>query len=254
MSAAPGRSQASSHRSAQHEAPVSRSRAEKSCPAWIDFPRHTEVGRVLPKNKVYEHSGANTRLKNLFVEQVEQIVWRCKLAPETINLHARPGVQEIQVFAIRLKTPKLHHDVLRCIDGAVQFPIIFELTHGSDDDARAQVVAAYKRPSQADAGRWVQSDYFSTDWVPAYAQRVAMPLALDLAGLYEQMLHRLLPLPARAQESLADLVNRVEQVAVKRREVEKAETRLYREKQFNRKVEINATLRQLRTEHEQLSG
>jgi hypothetical protein len=75
-------------------------------------------------------------LKDLFVEQVEQIVWRYKLAPETINLPAKPGVPEIQVFAIQLKTPELHRDVLRCIDGAVQFPIIFELTQGQGAEAR----------------------------------------------------------------------------------------------------------------------
>ena len=90
--------------------------------ALFAYPRQAEFGRTLPKNKIYEHSGANTRLKGLFVEQVEQIVWRYKLAPETINLAAKPGVPEIQVFAIQLKTPELHRDVLRCIDGAVQFP------------------------------------------------------------------------------------------------------------------------------------
>ena len=91
-------------------------------PAFISYPKQATFGRNLPKNKIYENSGANTRLKDLFVGQVEQIVWQYKLAPETINLPARPGVPEIQVFAIQLKTPDLNLDVLRCIDGAVQFP------------------------------------------------------------------------------------------------------------------------------------
>ena len=39
-------------------------------------------------------------MKDLFVAQVEQIVWQYKLAPETINLPATPGVPEIQVFGI----------------------------------------------------------------------------------------------------------------------------------------------------------
>ena len=56
---------------------------------------------MLPKNKIYEHSGANTRLKDLFVEQVEQIVWQYKLAPETINLPAKPGVPESSGFPDR---------------------------------------------------------------------------------------------------------------------------------------------------------
>ena len=218
-------------------------------PAFISYPKQAVFGRTLPKNKIYEHSGANTRLKDLFVEQVEQIVWQYKLAPETTNLPAKPGVPEIQVFAIQLKTQELNRDVLRCIDGAVQFPIVFELCF----DGRTQVVATYKRPSESDASRWVLSEYFATEWLPSEVQRTAMPLALDLGSLYEQVLQRLIPLLSRQQENLADLVTRVEQVAAKQREVEKTVSKLAKEKQFNRKVEINASLRQLKTELEQLS-
>ena len=216
--------------------------------AFIYYPKQAVFGRTLPKNKIYEHSGANTRLKDLFVEQVEQIVWQYKLAPETINLPARPGVPELQIFSIQLKTLELNMDVLRCIDGAVQFPIIFELSF----DGRTKVIAAYKRPNESDASRWVMSDYFTTAWLPSDYERAAMPLALDLGGLYELMLHRLIPTPARPQESLADLVARVELIAAKQREVEKAASRLAKEKQFNRKVEINAKLRILKIELEKL--
>lgn len=86
-----------------------------------------------------------------------------------------------------------------------------------------------------------------------------MPVALHLGGLYEQLLHRLMPWPARPQETLAELVARVEQAQAKQRELNKTQARLAKEKQFNCKVEINATLRQLtscpglitRTDHEQ---
>lgn len=217
--------------------------------AFINYPKQAAFSRTLPKNKIYEHSGANTRLKDLFVEQVEQIVWQYKLAPETINLPARPEVPELQIFSIQLKTSELNLDVLRCIDGAVQFPIIFELSF----DGRTRVIAAYKRPSESDASRLVLSDYFATAWLPSDFERAAMPLALDLGGLYEQVLHRLISTPARPQESLADLVARVELVVAKQREVEKAANKLAKEKQFNRKVEINATLRQLKSELEKLS-
>lgn len=217
--------------------------------AFINYPKQAAFGRTLPKNKIYEHSGANARLKGLFVEQVEQIVWQYKLAPETTNLPAKPGVPEIQVFAIQLKTPELDLDVLRCIDGAVQFPIVFELSF----DCQTQVIAAYKRPNESDASRWVLSGYFATAWMPSDIERAAMPWALDLGGLYEQVLHCLIPTPVRPQESLADLVARVELVASKQREVDKAASKLAKEKQFNRKIEINATLRKLKTELEKLS-
>lgn len=229
-------------------------------PALIAYPKQAAFGRVLPKNKIYEHSGANARLKELFVEQVEQIVWQYKLAPETINLPSRAAVPEIQVFSIQLKTAELHQDVLRCIDGAVPFPIIFELHQGEGERTQTQVVAAYKRPAissrgtsgKADTSSWVLSDYFATNWLPATTARSSLPLGIDMAVLYEALLQRLLPLRARPQEMLADLIVRVDQVAAKRRTIEKVQARMAREKQFNRRVEINGELRKLKIELEKL--
>ena len=211
---------------------------------FISYPKPAAFGRVLPKNKIYEHSGASPAVREMFVRQVEQIIWQFKLAPETINLASKPGVPELQIFAIQLKTPALNHEVLRCIDDAIQFPIIFELTF----EGRTQVVAAFKRPSESDSNRWVVSDYFSTQWMPNDGARVAMPLAIDLGVLYEKLLLRLIPLPLRNNETLADLVKRIEDLLLKKNELQKITSKLAKEKQFNRKVEINAQLRAIRQE------
>jgi hypothetical protein len=216
--------------------------------ALFAYPKQAAFNRVLPKTKIYEHAKPSAAVRELFVRQVEQIVWQYKLAPETINLPARPGVPEIQIFTIALKTAELNEDVLRCIDQTIPFPIIYQLTF----DNRIKTAATYKRPSDADTSKWVVGMYFETAWQPLAAECAPLPVALDLGGLYEQILQRLIPLPARQQESLADLVARVEQVAAKQREVEKAASKLAKEKQFNRKVEINAELRKLKTELEEL--
>lgn len=217
--------------------------------ALFSYPPQAAFGRPLPKNKLYEKSGANTRLKDLFVAQVHQIVWQYKLAPETINLPARPGVPEVQVFGIQLKTPELHLDVLRCIDGAVQFPIVFELAF----EGRTQMVACHKRPNEADASQWVCSDYFASPWLPADSPRQSLPVVLDLAALYESLLRTLIPLPPRPQEKLADLVLRLGKLNALQRDIQKTQAQLAKEKQFNRKVGINAQLRQLKTEAQELS-
>lgn len=217
-------------------------------PALIQYPAKATFGRPLPKNKLYEHGKVNTRLKNLFVQEVEQIVWQYKLAPETINLSASAGVPEIQVFAIQLKAQELSLDVLRCIDEAVQYPIIFELTF----ERRIKVVAAYKRPNEADASRWVLSEYFSTEWFNSEVVRTSLPVALNLGSLYAQILQSLIPLPSRPHESLPDHISRANQVFIKQREVQQTTAKLAKEKQFNRKVEINAALRVLQSELKQL--
>ena len=221
-----------------------------SHPAFITYPAQAAFGRTLPKSKIYEHSHASARLKDLFVKQVEQITWQYKLAPETIKLAARPGVPEIQVFSLQLKVPELHRDVLRCIDEVVQFPIIFELAF----QGRTQVVAAYKRQNEADSSRWVLSDYFATDWLPSGSKRVSLPIVLHLGGLYEHLLSALIPLDGRPQESLASLVERTSKVQTLRRVLERTVSQLEKEKQFNRKVEVNAKVRELKSDLSRLGG
>jgi len=210
--------------------------------ALFHYPSQAAFERTLPKNKIYEHAKPSSALREQFVRQIDKIVWQYKLSPETVNLPARPSVPEIQIFAIALKTPELSEDVLRCIDQAIPFPIIYQLSF----EDRIKVKAAYKRPSDADANKWVVDGYFETDWLPNDTERVELPVALDLAGLYEQMLRRLLPLPPRAGEPLKAQVERLSQLRSKQNECRKLEARLHKKQQFNRKVELNAQLRNLK--------
>ena len=209
----------------------------------FNYPKQAAFGRVLPKNKIYQYAKPSAALKSKFVAEIEQIVWQYKLSPETTNLPARSGVSEIQVFDIALKTPEASEQVLRCIDQAVPYPIFYHLIFMG----KAKVTAAYKRPSEADASRWVVDAYFESPWLPADAERTVLPVALDLAGLYEQMIRRLMPEPPRRGEALKDQVGRVVRIRSLQGECRKMESRLQKEQQFNRKVELNAQLRSLKT-------
>jgi hypothetical protein len=217
--------------------------------AFFDYPKSAAFGRVVPKSKIYEHVGANTALKDMFVREVDQIVWRFKLAPETTNLSATPAVAEIQIFGISLKAGKLDEAVLRAIDKAIPFPLIFELTWRG----KRQATAAFKRPSEADSNKWVISEYFGTDWVPDDATREPLPVALDLGALYGRMLTAMMPAAAQTAEDIQTRVDRLEAIRAKTREVERITTRLVREKQYNKRVAINAELRAAKHELERLT-
>lgn len=208
------------------------------------YPPNAAFGRVLPKSKIYEHAGPTRATKELFIRQVEQIAWQYKLAPETINIAGTAAVPEIQVFSVDLKDGELRPEVLRCIDLAIPFPIIFELRFND----RIRPIAACKRPNEADFAKWVISDYFGDDWLPGNTPRQPLPVAFDLAALHGQLLQPLMPYSARPGENLHALVERTERIRLKQRELERCEARLQKEKQFNRKVAINAELRDLKQE------
>ncbi len=217
--------------------------------ALFNWPSQAAVGRAIAKSKIYAHAKPTAALRALFVEQVESITWAYKISPETINLPAKPAVPEIEVFEVALKLPDASHSVLRCIDKAMPRPILFNLRF----EGHTQPIAAYKRPSDAASDQWVLGDYHAAPWQKDGEARPALPVALDLQSLYEQLLRQHLAVPARAGESLRDQLDRLAAAAAKRAEAAKLEARLNAEKQFNRKVEINAQLRTIRTELEALT-
>lgn len=224
--------------------------------AW---PSQSLVNRVLPKNKVYANARISTRLKEAFVSDLHQIVWRAKLAPETIRLAATKDVPEIQVFELALRTADLSEDIPRTIDKAIPFPILFEMIF----EGKVRMLAAWKRSSSSDSGQWTVSDYLATPWVLADSPRESLPVALDMSGLYEQMLRAFAPQPSRRGETLGQHMERLARIRALETEAEKLERRLTQEKQFNRKVEINGQIRTVRNEiavlseknpHEERSG
>lgn len=221
-----------------------------STPVPFSFPVPAKVGRVVPKSKIYQHGPINAALKDKFVTQVEQITWAYKLAPETINLPARGGVAEVQIFDIVLKNAELDEDVLRAIDRAIPLPIIFQLRH----EQRTRMVAAFKRPSEADANKWVIDGYFAGPWLPADSERQPLPVALDLYGLYEHLLRSLLPQASRPGESLLGQLERLNRLRSRQSEHARLEARLRKEIQFNRKVALNAQLREIQNEITELSA
>ncbi|MEA3348654.1 MAG: DUF4391 domain-containing protein, partial [Pseudomonadota bacterium] len=141
-----------------------------------DFPQAAAFGRMVAKNKIYEHSSPNAKVKELFVQEVEKITWAYKLSPATINIPAGEGVQELQVFTITLRTETLAQEVLQTIDKAIPSPILFQLNY----NGKSRYVAAYKRVSEADKNKWVTSSYFKTDWITDNSKKTKMPVVLNL--------------------------------------------------------------------------
>ena len=212
--------------------------------AFFDYPKAAEFGRIVPKNKIYDHARASSKLQQLFVDQVEKIIWKVKLAPETINLDATKSVSEIQVFEIRLRASEYDEDILRAIDKAIPFPIVFELSH----EDRYKVIAAYKRPykkqkGEADSTKWVVSEYFESDWQATDRPRTALPTALDLGALYDKLLSGLLPGEVGTDAPLVARVENLEAIRASEREIVRIKARMTREKQYNKRLCINAELR-----------
>lgn len=208
------------------------------------YPPSTRFGKAVPKTRIHAAASSNKRVRELFTAQVAEILWAHKLSPETLHLPARHGIAEIQVFSLHLKSDALDPAILRTLDKAVPFPLLYEIHHAD----RIRFAASYKRPSETDSAKWVIEGTFLLDWQSADIPRLPLPVALDLSSLHDQLIRQHLTLPARPHESLRDHIARAQAIQTKQREATQLEAKLQRERQFARKIELNQQLRVLLAE------
>ncbi len=216
----------------------------------FQFPRATFFGKVIPKSKIYQYAKPNTRTRELFVEQIDKIIWTWKLSPETTNISAGENIQEIQVLTLLLKTVELHHDVLLTIDRAIPSPILFELKY----NGKVQYASAYKKRIEDSKKNWIVSTYFHSEWINEDQEKVEMPLVLHLGALYRYFLTTLCSIKMGETESLEQFIKRVEGLSIKDREAHRIENVIHKEKQFNRRVEMNRKLNKLKQEIQELNS
>jgi hypothetical protein len=211
------------------------------------FPQQAKVDRLIPKNKFYEQGKANTKIEQLFVNQVENIRWAYKLASSTIHLQDQEDLKEIQIFRVKSRVEDLDVSILSFIDKLILTPIIFEVVYQD----KVKVVATYKRLNQADKTKAVIGQYYASEWLEDH-DRIELPLYLKLADLYEHFIAQILPI-ALSEDSGDDdesvsielKLQRAQQLESLQKQLDKLKSKLRTEKQFNRKVELNNQIRLL---------
>ena len=207
------------------------------------FPASTEFGKRIPKQKFYENIDISSALKRVFVEQIRLIYWRNKLAATTLNLTAGETVTEIEVFEIRLNTPQLEEAVLRQVDKEIPYHILFVLTC----ESQAQAWIGYKEATASGSNAFKVSRYYHTDWVSEDELQFRVD-GLSMDAVYANLVRQIAgdALQADARESLQVSVARDERRRQLEKQIAALESKMRKEKQLNRRMEINAELKRLR--------
>ena len=211
------------------------------------FPQQAKVDRLIPKNKFYEQGKANTKIEQLFVNQVENIRWAYKLASSTIHLQDQEDLKEIQIFRVKSRVEDLDVSILSFIDKLILTPIIFEVVYQD----KVKVVATYKRLNQADKTKAVIGQYYASEWLEDH-DRIELPLYLKLADLYEHFIAQILPITSSEDSgdddesvSIELQLQKAQQLESLQKQLDKLKSKLRNERQFNRRVELNKQLQNL---------
>ena len=215
----------------------------------LNLPNSTEFNRRIPKQKFYENLTVTPALKRVFIDQIQVIYWRNKIAATTMNVAAGDTVTEIEVFEVRLNGPQLDETVLRLIDKEIPYHILFLLEY----DGKYQAWTAYKETAGSGSNAFKVGAYYHTDWLP----EEALPLKVDglsIDKVYENFVRQIAgeALQADGSETLKESVERDERRKQLEKQITALQAKVRREKQLNKQMAINGEIKKLKKELESI--
>ena len=215
----------------------------------LGLPKSTEFNKRIPKQKFYENLSVTPALKRVFIDQIKVIYWRNKVAATTMNLAAGDIVTEVEVFEVKLATPQLDISVLRQTDKEIPYHIVFLLEY----DGKYQAWTAYKEAAASGNNAFKVGTYYHTEWLP----ESEIPLKVDglsIDKVYENFVRQIAgdALQGESAESLKESVERDARRQELQKQITALQAKVRKEKQLNKQVQLNADLKRMRKELEEL--
>lgn len=191
------------------------------------LPKEALVNKFIAKNKFYEKTVLSAKLQNDFVDKIQKITWKYKIAESTVGISETGKVTEIQIFEIELKAEQIPHNLLKVIDKAIPYPILYCFVH--------QASVAYGI-SLKDSN---SENYYFSDW---NEEKNFDFSGLDLEKVYQKLIKSFIGEEVQNRSSFAEIIQIDSKIKALENEIAVLENKIVKEKQFNHKVEINKVL------------
>ena len=233
----------------------------------LQIPSDALVGQRVPKKLLLEQGAPTAADKRRSQDGIEELHWVAALKPTNIGVPAyRDDVREyleVAVLTVQLRDAAKPVRLFELVHRAIPYPLFLAAAHVGS----VGVSLAHKRWSQGQAGKVVIEDLRHANLAPAPADQdmaflsslsiTALPTH-DLFALYDGLLARLSALQsaritgAFRQPQSADFGiatrNSLDRHAKLIRELAILRPTAHKEKQLNRRVELNLEIKRLEAE------
>lgn len=212
----------------------------------MNWPKSTEIGKFLAKERFYSHDAVSGTLKQALVEDVEKITISHRLARDTLNVDAGTEFPEILVLNIKLRQSKVNEKLLDALDKSIRSGyVLFILEYNDKKCASISYKTINAKESCTIDKRW------TTDWTDKVDLELrGTTLDAIYAGLIEQVSQGRVTSSA---SGLADAVNRDIERAKLEKQIAELNQKLRNTDQLNKKFEIKDKIRTLEQKVKELS-
>ena len=212
----------------------------------LGLPKSTEFNRFIPKQKFYKDlytkKSLPSKTKNYFVKQIKSITWENKIDHTTMNIAKGCFVEEIEVFRVELYDYEIDDSVLYTIDENIPYHILFVFEYNN----KRKYSLSYKEISRKTETITLHK-IFQSDWVSEDEHLLKLS-GISLDDMYENLLNSISnnELDKFSGATLKERVlNSIEFEKIQK-QVNNLSKKVKNEKQFNRQVELNSELKELK--------
>ena len=212
----------------------------------LGLPKSTEFNRFIPKQKFYKdlytHTSIPSKTKNYFVKQIKSITWENKIDHTTMNISKGSFVEEIEVFRVELHDYEIDDSVLYIIDENIPYHILFVFEYNN----KKKYSLSYKEISREAETINIQK-IFHSDWISEDEDLLNFS-GINLDNMYEKLLNSISNnvLDKFLGDTLKDKVLSSIEYEKIQKQVSNLSKKIRNEKQFNRQVELNSELKELK--------
>ena len=212
----------------------------------LGLPKSTEFNRFIPKQKFYKdlytHTSIPSKTKNYFVKQIKSIIWENKIDHTTMNISKGSFVEEIEVFRVELHDYEIDDSVLYIIDENIPYHILFVFEYNN----KKKYSLSYKEISREAETINIQK-IFHSDWISEDEDLLNFS-GINLDNMYEKLLNSISNnvLDKFLGDTLKDKVLSSIEYEKIQKQVSNLSKKVINEKKFNRQVELNAELKELK--------
>ncbi len=194
----------------------------------FNLPRNAYVNKFIPKSKFYDKVALSARLQKEFVDKIQKITWKYKLAEDTIGISKTDNVTEIQIFEIELKEQVIPKNILKIIDKSIPYQILYRFVF---EESVAYGITLKEKNN-------VENYYFS-EWNEEKKFDFA---GIDLEKVYQKIVKSFVRITMQNKANFKEIIDADSEIKSLETEIRVLESKINKEKQFNRKVEINKIL------------
>lgn len=205
----------------------------------MNFPSTTIVHKRISKKTLYEQAGINSATKNLFSEQIDSMFWEHKISKETANVETGQKIKEIVVIKIILSAPQIDTSILKIINKAIPYPILFLVNY--QDTFKAGI---FHTSSIDNSVR-----YYDTEWKSENELDISI-CGINMDTVYENFVLQIIGISKDFSMSLDEQLYKIEQAQKLEKEITRLERQARNEKQPKKKFELVQMIRKLKAGQE----